>query len=108
MERLAVRRQQIGERPAGDQLAQHRLGRAAHHARRVVHLEQVDARVADRVADRRLHLDEVAVAGHHHRFVGNAAEAVVAVRLDQLRTSACRPIGAALRKPTSTVTMRSG
>ena len=79
-ERLAAAGQQVGERLARRQLAQHRFGRVVHHAGGVVHLEQVHARIADRVTDGRLHLDEIAVARYHDRLLRHAVHAVVAVR----------------------------
>ena len=59
-----------------DQFAQHRFGRRTDHAVRVADAEQELPRVGDVVADRREDLDQIAVAGDHHGFVGEPGDAV--------------------------------
>ena len=77
---LAVLREQVHEMPAGNQGPQHRLGCRLHDPVNVLDLEQVHLRRVDLVADGRLHLDQVVLAGDHQRLLGQFLRVLAGVR----------------------------
>ena len=76
----ALLRQQFREGPARYQAAQHRFRGGPHNLVHLIDLKSRGVQVDDAIPQARLHLDEIAVAGNHDRLVGDAFDAVVAVR----------------------------